>query len=61
MCYFGLVFSLKSNKNKFTLGDIYKNLTQQLKLASCWSIAEEESPDLKNCKINGNCKFIKSY
>ena len=49
-----------NNKENFTLGDVFINLTHHLKASSAFAPANKKNiPDLKNCKINGDYKFIK--
>lgn len=50
------------NKEQFTLGDIFLNLTYHLKVASSWQIMGQDNSglDLKNAKINNNYSFIQN-
>ena len=48
------------DKEQFTLGDIFINLTKHLEAASAWMLMGEDDLDLKNAKINNNYSFIQN-
>jgi hypothetical protein len=51
-------------KEKFTLGDIYKNLSDHLSIMSAFGPIGDENEndrDFKNIEINGNYTFIQSF